>query len=564
MRGSSGEPESGAERGPGRKAVEIKYLIRVLLGNWRFVVGVTLVATLCGLLATYLLPEKFQASTRILIRPKREANFAVSGKGMMDYPVPVSTTVENISKTFAEIMVSDGVLTKVVEKLRLHEPGPRPHESWFVRNWKGAKDWVRDGIFDLWDIAKYGVLEKKEPFWKAVDDIRAGMSAAPLTDTYIFTLTATAPQPQVATAIANTTAEMFVEYVRSARRSEDGTAAGLVSETLSVLRADILETQSQLAAFRHRTKATSLKDELKAKLDTRSRFEERLAEVEKDYRAKSAELIAIEARLAERTSEIHSGSTLERNPALESLEGKLAVNQVELAGLKETHTDSHPRVRSLQAEIEQSKARIAELQAQVRATDTTSLNQVYQTLDEKHLTAGAEKASLEAQGLALRDVIGRYDREIPELADNQAELDRLELQLSTLEDNYSQASREYQEARLATFQQISEIRVLHPATPPVYPVGPIKIYYAGAAFSMGLLTAVLLLLVREYMDRRIRTVEDLMDVIDLPVLGTVPHAVLSAGTGLLLDSGTARGDVYLARARWSESNESQNLPDSDE
>jgi hypothetical protein len=139
------------------------------------------------------------------------------------------------------------------------------------------------------------------------------------------------------------------------------------------------------------------------------------------------------------------------------------------------------------------------------------------------------------------------------------------LQLSTQQDNYSLVSREYQEARLAAFQQISEIRVLHPATPPVYPVGPIKIYYAGAAFFMGLLTAVLLLLVREYMDRRIRTIEDLAEVIDVPVLARLPHVALSAGTaGLLMDSGTTRGDAYLAKARWSESKESQNLPDSDD
>ena len=545
--------------------MEIKYLIQVLLGNWRFVVGVTLVATLCGLLTTYVLPEKFQASTRILIRPEREANFEVSGKGMMDYPVSYNTTVENISRTYAEIMVSDAVVTKVVEKLRLHEPRPRPDESWIVRTGKEARDWVRDRVFDLWDIVKYGRLEKKEPFWKAVDDIKAGMSAVPLTDTYIFTLTATAPLPQVATAIANTTAEVFVDYSRTARRAEDGTAAGLVSETLSVVRADILETQSQRDAFRRRTNATSLKEELSAKLETRSRFEERLAEVEKDHRAVSAELIEIEARLAERSSEIHTGTTLERNPVLESLEGKLAVNEVELAGLRETHTDNHPRVRTLQAEIEQSKARIAELQAQVRATDTTALSEVYQSLDEKHLSAGARKASLEAQAAALRDVVASYGREIRGLAGNQAELDRIELQLSTLEDNYSLVSREYQEARLAAFQQISEIRVLHPATPPVYPVGPIKIYYAGAAFFMGLLTAVLLLLVREYMDRRIRTIEDLTEVIDLPVLARLPHAALSAGTaGLLMDSGTTRGDAYLARARWSESKESQNLPESDD
>ncbi len=526
--------------------MELRYLFQLVRDHWRFITVLTVVATVMGLLGTYIISEDYEASTKILIRPSKEMTFGPTSKEMMDYPVGYNIPVESISKTYAEIMSSEAVAAKVVAMLHLDTWKAEPDPRWYVRALYEVRDWVKISAKYTWEFMQYGTVKQKDPYWAAVERVQDGLKAEPVEETYIFTLTATMGSPDLAARVADTAASVFVDYSRSARQGEEGTAAAFISESLDNVRLELEGAREKLALFRERTQAASLDEEISLKLDAMARFEAQTEEARKDLQEVDAEVTTLRNQIDELSEEVHASTTLEKNPVLQQLQSDWAVYKVELAGLLETHTEAHPRVQTLTAKIEESKARMEAEFEQVRSSDTTVLNPIYQELEQRFLDRRVQQDALMARMAALGETTERYQLAINELTYHKNELARLTLEVEILEDSYKMVSHEYEEARMASAQAISEIRVLHNAIPPVYPSRPIKVYYAGGGLIAGLLVALGLVLLRDYVDHRIRTQEDLEEAFGIPVLVSVPHAELPARSAALL----AGPGASSARLSW--------------
>jgi uncharacterized protein involved in exopolysaccharide biosynthesis len=212
---------------------------------------------------------------------------------------------------------------------------------------------------------------------------------------------------------------------------------------------------------------------------------------------------------------------------VEELERNIAGYEVDLAGLRKTHKETHPEIQALHAKIERARTRIEGAEQQVHASDTSILNPIYQEVERERLSHRAQRDALRARLTALEHSVERYQGEVARLVSHKSELARLSLEVDILEDSYKLVSRDYQEAKLAAAQAITEIRVLHHAVPPLYPSSPIKGYYGGGGLALGCLLAVGWLLLRDYADDRVRSREEVEELLGIPVLATLPHAEVS-------------------------------------
>jgi capsular polysaccharide biosynthesis protein len=77
------------------------------------------------------------------------------------------------------------------------------------------------------------------------------------------------------------------------------------------------------------------------------------------------------------------------------------------------------------------------------------------------------------------------------------------------------------ETRMASQTNQTNISLLNPATMPTRPASKSIIIIAILALFMGSFLGLALTLVAEMLDRRVRTDNDLTDVLDLPVLVTL-------------------------------------------
>jgi uncharacterized protein involved in exopolysaccharide biosynthesis len=442
-----------------------------------------------------------------------------------------------MSQTYAEIMTSEAIASRVVDRLHLDTLTAPPHPRWWIRTLRWLRAHGKLAIVRAWEFVRYGRIEAKDPYIQAVEDVVDGLEAEPIEDTYLFRLTASWRDPEFAARIADAASNIFVDYTGEARRSEDGTTAEFLSERLSVLRKELEDSREAVREFVGRTRTASLAQQLSLTLEAKSNFEVEREETGKQLQEVRAEIEALREQLAGQSEEVHAETTRDRNPVILDLQSDLARAEAELAGLSETRMPTHPDVRTIKAKIAKLEERISAGAVQVRSRDTSRVNPIHREIEETTLNRSAILESLNARAAALDGSIERYRRAVDELSERSPEQARLVLEVEVLEERYRLVSREYAEARLAAAQEISEIRILAPAMAPVYPVSPVKIYYVAASLVIGFLAAMSLVLIVDYTDPRIRSGEEAERVLGAPIYATMPKVGLPARTVALLSDG---------------------------
>jgi capsular polysaccharide biosynthesis protein len=107
--------------------------------------------------------------------------------------------------------------------------------------------------------------------------------------------------------------------------------------------------------------------------------------------------------------------------------------------------------------------------------------------------------------------------------------------VESLQRNYDQIIQRMNQTDMEGQNTQTNIALLTPATEPVEPSGPRLLLNILLSVFLGAGLAVGFAVVREIMDRRVRTLEDISSQIGLPVLGILPRP-----KGKMLPRGTKK------------------------
>src|SRR5580658_2343876 len=110
--------------------MEVIAIVAVLRRHVYLIAALCIVTTLAGYGISFfspLIPEKYEASATVLVRPhdqiKIEPNS--SSKEFMDFPVAQTPVVETASKTYIQIIQSPALIGEVVRELGLDHKPPK-------------------------------------------------------------------------------------------------------------------------------------------------------------------------------------------------------------------------------------------------------------------------------------------------------------------------------------------------------------------------------------------------------------------------------------------------------
>jgi uncharacterized protein involved in exopolysaccharide biosynthesis len=308
------------------------------------IVALLIVTTLAGYgisFVTLLIPERYEASATVLVRPHRPIKIEPnnSGREFLDFPVGQTPVVEAASKTYIQIIQSPALVGQVVSELRLDEKSPRKKiesDNILIKIYASLKDFYYDVepyLKDALAFVKYGRVLKEDPFTKAVNDVGKGLVLKSYEDTYVFEIRFGAEEPELAAAVANTTARLFIEFIEKMRSSEAKDAAGRLRSELEQSRQRLVATRESLHDYKvahgvflyqseYEAKLKVISDltvEL-AKLDeslaagtfdarTYAKRRERLVKILDEHRADLAPLPTIERELQLRQADVDVAST---------------------------------------------------------------------------------------------------------------------------------------------------------------------------------------------------------------------------------------------------------------
>jgi polysaccharide chain length determinant protein (PEP-CTERM system associated) len=233
------------------------------------------------------------------------------------------------------------------------------------------------------------------------------------------------------------------------------------------------------------------------------------------------------------------------DPALVSgsVEQRLAAARTAMASVELRLKPDHPeyrRTKRLVEDLEKQAAAIAKTPGTSTVAPTVSaeeLRRIEQLREQR-----AELESLDRQiafkeqaEKRLRDEIAEYQRRIEAVPGMESQWTALTRDYNTRKQAYEDLLKKSEDARVAAElenKQIGEqFRIVDSAVVPNRPISPVRFQINGIGFAIGLFIGLGIAAFLELRDGSLRTEDDILSVLALPVLAIVPYVATSQELG---------------------------------
>ena len=131
--------------------------------------------------------------------------------------------------------------------------------------------------------------------------------------------------------------------------------------------------------------------------------------------------------------------------------------------------------------------------------------------------------SSNAKRTRLMHLLTERKAELVPLPGIERQVKDLELEVKTAANAYEVVDMEFREAQIKYAYATPEVRVVSAASTPQLPAGPARLTILAACLFCGLTVAVALAFLLQYLDRRVRGIADIEDLVGAKVLGAIPR-----------------------------------------
>jgi polysaccharide chain length determinant protein (PEP-CTERM system associated) len=486
---------------PGTKYTPEQLYAALLRYRWLMAAGLV-VGGLFAFGASKMIPKKFRSTALILVVPQRVPENYIRST--------VSARIEDRVKTVSQEIFGQTWLQRIIEDYDLY---PEIRRS--------KKDGMQDAVRLMRD------RDVKLEFLKGD----------------LFSVSYSSHDPKLAHRVTDRLATDYVnQNVRDRVDVADATAELLDAE-LKEKKQQLEDSERRLEAYRRQysgelpsqvesnqrmlqnsqVQAQGLTDAIGRDRDRRLALQRELADV-----------LAAEANGVP----VASGTAATANAGVDSLTTELALAESRLRELTLRYKDTHPDVAAARRKLREIEEKYTAEQrvAASRPADApppvvNTAGARAQQLRIRQLKTDLEGldrqiASKEAEEQRIRDTIGDLQRRISVAPTRETELVQLSRDYETLRQMYVNLLTRKEDAHLAAKVENGQIgqqfKVLDaPRVPgsPYFPNVPLLVF-VGAAGGLGLV--MMLVVFREYNDSTLKSEEDVVAAIGLPVIAVIP------------------------------------------
>ena len=452
--------------------MKLHQLLLILRARALLILAMLVVTVTATLAVSLLLPKQYIASSAVVVDVKSPDPVAGVYLPALAMPSYMATQVD--------VLNSARVAQKVV-KLAGLEQDPKARAEWQASS-RGT------GTFESWLVTR----------------LQRSLDVKPSRESNVINISYKAADPATAAAMANAVAKAYIETAVELRAEPAREYARWFEGQGKVLRSNLESAQNRLLEYQQRKGIVATDD----RLDYEAA---RLSEL-------STQLTQVQGQTSDARSKIRSGGAalpeVAQNSLLMSLRADVARMESKLKDAGGNFGVNHPQYQRMESELAELKARLAS-ETQYIASGLSAARAVGRDKE------GDLRAAIESQKQRLLEL----KRDRGELGVLQRDVESAQKAFDAVTQRFNQASLESHstQANIAMLTQASE-----PSTHsfPKTTVNVLASIFLGALLGLG---AAFLL---ELKDRRVRSTDDLAELLDLPVLGELPKSP-AATRGLL-------------------------------
>ncbi|UEM05092.1 polysaccharide biosynthesis tyrosine autokinase [Skermanella rosea] len=465
--------------------------------RWLILAVALLTAALAGTVLTQMAP---QYSSSVLLKAE---SGAAKGSGL-EALLPGLSGEDAGLRSEIDVMKSRTIVGRVVDRLGLVEDPEfnpvldDPNQGALSRIWEKAYStvvgFVRGG----------GPPPTEEGIrYMTVDSTVKNLSVSNDAGSLSILVGFHSSDPSKSARIANTLVEEYLAYRSAEKLNLARSATGWLGESLNQLREQVRDAEQKVQAFRAENNL----------VDTESGpvLVQRMSEMNAQLVQLRAERQTAEAKLQSARDAMSNGGAVAEmldSPVIQRLrdqEGELSRQLTEQSQLGRRH----PVIIEL-------RSRLAAVQNDIQA----EMRRIVSGLASNVVAFKAREVSLERAYNTLSEEIGGQGQA-------RAQLDQLQSEARALRATFEETLAQYKAIDNPERLSAPDLSVVSAAAAPIFPSFPQKVPMLVGAAILGILLGAVAAILRDLLDRSMRSLESVEASLNVPVLGLVPRLTRS-------------------------------------
>ena len=344
--------------------------------------------------------------------------------------------------------------------------------------------------------------------------------------------------PKQAKRVVDELLNTFMEAALGSNRKDTAVTQKFLDEQISQYEKRLLDAEMRLKEFKQRNvgvmpdEGSSYFKDLQNAKDQLQRAQLELQEAENRSSTLRQKLEGEEPVLG-----VMGDQQMLRAPTSSQYDGRLAHLQEQLDQLLLQYTDKHPDITAIRQQMGDLEAKrdkeLKEMAAQAAAQPADAAGaggepgegSVYQEIKLAMAEADAEVAGLSARVSAYKAKVNELEHQVDSIPEIEAELKRLDRDYGLNKQQYDELLKRRESARLSqeVDQQADDVKlkVIDPPRIPLLAIGPNRIQLMTVVMFAAMGAGVGFAFLLSQINPRFYSVEELKEITQLPVLGTV-------------------------------------------
>ena len=453
----------------------VRVLVQFLRKRAWIVGGAVLLGALIGILVNHFSPRLFTGRASIVVQSgDASSQFRVEQNQSIGADIDTAERLD----TEIEILHSQALALETIRTLHL----------------EGNPDFYPFPAGHPWDLSSPEVRER------LISNFRGTVQVSRLGHTDIVQIFATSKNPQLASMIANSLIDRYIEHSFRENYAATSKISSWLDDQLGGLKAKLQQSQEHILSLQKDIGVYGIDQSHSVVAANLEELNKQYADAQVDRLLKESHLEQIESS----SPDVIDAALGNSDPSLVAEKQRLAQLNDQYSSLAQTYGLAYPRLKTLKVQIDQVQR---ELEREERAQRVRSQKE----LEASRTNEAKLLAALKQQE---EDVYGTGQKAV------EYELARSEYETSRL--LYDGLQQRLEEASIMAGLHSTLIRTLDTADIPPLPSSPRTRFNVAVGIGVGFILGLGLALVLEAMDVNLKTMADIERSLQIPLIAAIP------------------------------------------
>ncbi len=360
-----------------------------------------------------------------------------------------------------------------------------------------------------------------------IEDLKKELIVKNTTDTNLIEISYDGTNPQFGVQLVNVLMANYLSRNLQNSRANSIAARKFIISQLPGVRKNLYLKDMALRQFKERHGLTNLEVATKSNAENLSRLEQETDTTQSQLTDLSGQINNIQKKLGVGANTALAMSSVSQSSAVQEALTDLQALERQLGQAQSQYQPNHPSVLSLTARVSEARklvrGKVSEaLPFKSAEVKRFELGPTQQSLMDNLIKAEVTRKGLKDRLSTISKQRSGYTRQAKVLPSLEQRTRELERDLTAAESTFQALLKSLQETQVTENQTIGNARVIESAQIPEDPIAPNKPAAIAAGGLAGILLALALTYLLEISDTRIRRVDEVREILDYALLGTIP------------------------------------------